>query len=137
MKRLSLKQFSIISLLISTLATLGSLYFSGILKLVPCDLCWYQRILMYPLPLIIIISLIIKDANSKYYLRILSFFGLLISSYQYIIQSLHTKSTFCDITSDCTTIQIEYFGFITLPFMSILSFFINFSMFFLDRKKIT
>lgn len=135
MKQLSLKQFSIISLLISISATLGSLYFSEIVQLVPCNLCWYQRILMYPLPLIIIISMIIKDTNAKYYLRILSFLGVLISSYQYIIQSLHKKSTFCDIANDCTNIQVEYFGFITLPLMSISAFLLIFLCSFFIQKE--
>ncbi|WP_088013375.1 disulfide bond formation protein B [Gottfriedia acidiceleris] len=136
MRKLTSKEFLIISLLISLSATLGSLYYSEIVKLVPCDLCWYQRILMYPIPLITIISMIIKDTNVKYYIRILTFLGILTASYQYIIQNLHQKSAFCNITSDCTTIQVQYFGFITLPFMSILAFSLIFiCSFFIKRDK--
>ncbi|MCU5606883.1 disulfide bond formation protein B [Bacillus cereus] len=134
MKRLSLTQFLNISFLISIIAILGSLYFSEVVKLTPCSLCWYQRILIYPLPIMIIISMIVNDTKIVYYLRIFSFLGIILSTYHYLIQFFHKKSTFCNILSDCTSIDIQYFGFITIPFMSILAFLTIFSSSFLIKK---
>ncbi|MFE6588679.1 disulfide bond formation protein B, partial [Bacillus mobilis] len=57
------------SFLVSLVATIGSLYFSEVKGYVPCSLCWYQRIFMYPIPLLIFISILINDKNIKYYLR--------------------------------------------------------------------
>ncbi|KAA0806277.1 disulfide bond formation protein B, partial [Bacillus sp. AY2-1] len=47
-----------ISFFVSFIATIGSLYFSEIKGFIPCELCWYQRIFMYPIPLLILISII-------------------------------------------------------------------------------
>ncbi|WP_116480683.1 disulfide bond formation protein B, partial [Bacillus wiedmannii] len=53
------------SFLVSLVATIGSLYFSEVKGYVPCSLCWYQIIFMYPIPLLIFISILINDKNKK------------------------------------------------------------------------
>ncbi|MEF7665836.1 disulfide bond formation protein B [Bacillus thuringiensis] len=137
MKKISItrNQFLYFTFCISLFSILGSLYFSEVVGLNPCDLCWYQRIFMYPLPLIIIISMLINDYKVKSYIRGFSLIGLLIGVYQYIIQLSHTKSAFCSIKSDCSTIQVEWFGFITLPLLSVFAFFMIFIFSFLVRKN--
>ncbi|TCW40593.1 disulfide bond formation protein DsbB [Laceyella sacchari] len=122
MKQVSQNIYLILSLSISLVALVGSLYYSEVVGLVPCELCWYQRICMFPLPLIIVISILKEDPNVKYYTGALSLIGLTISLYQYVIQMLHTKSSFCNIASDCSSIQVQYFGFITLPLLSGFAF---------------
>ncbi|PFQ63058.1 disulfide bond formation protein B [Bacillus cereus] len=128
-------QFLYVSFFISFLSIIGSLYFSEILGLKPCDLCWYQRIFMYPIPLIVLVSILTNDDKVKNYIRGFSLVGLLIAMYQYIIQLSHTKSSFCSIKSDCSTIQVEWFGFITLPLLSFFAFSIIFMFSFLINKE--
>ncbi|MGE7868009.1 disulfide bond formation protein B [Bacillus paramycoides] len=125
------------SFLVSLVATLGSLYFSEVLGLTPCKLCWYQRVLMYPLPLMILIAVIKKDINIKYYLRTFSLFGVAIAIYHCVVQQFAIKTAFCSFTtSDCSTIQAKYMGFITIPIMSLCAFLLIFiSSFFIKNES--
>ncbi|TCJ77219.1 UNVERIFIED_ORG: disulfide bond formation protein DsbB [Bacillus cereus] len=123
------------SFLVSLVATIGSLYFSEVKGYVPCSLCWYQRIFMYPIPLLIFISILINDKNIKYYLRYFSLIGIIISSYHNFIQFTQQKSSFCGVTSSCLTIYEKWGGFITIPLMSLTAFIIIFALsFFLNEK---
>ncbi|MGF9879965.1 disulfide bond formation protein B [Bacillus albus] len=123
------------SFLVSLVATIGSLYFSEVKGHVPCSLCWYQRIFMYPIPLLIFISILINDKNIKYYLRFFSLIGIIISSYHNFIQFTQQKSSFCGIVSSCLTIYDKWGGFITIPLMSLTAFIIIFaSSFFINEK---
>src|SRR5579864_5425272 len=69
----------------SLLAMLGSLYFSEIKKFPPCILCWYQRILMYPLVLIIAVGILRKDKNLPHYVLPLSAIGTIIAVYHNLL----------------------------------------------------
>jgi disulfide bond formation protein DsbB len=113
-------------LIISLLAVFSSIYISEILMLPPCDLCWYQRILLFPMPLLIIVSIFKNDLTIKYYLRSLALIGIGIASYHYIIQFVHVESTFCGLESNCSSVQLEFLGFITIPFLSLITFIIIF-----------
>lgn len=124
-----------LSFFISLAATLGSLYFSEIKGLVPCSLCWYQRILMYPLVIIILIAIFKGDKFIKYYIRTFSFIGLGIALYHYIIQTIQVHSVLCDINVDCTNVSIKYLDFITIPLMSVFAFLLLFLFsFFLEKN---
>jgi disulfide bond formation protein DsbB len=112
----------------SFIATLGSLYFSEILQYTPCDLCWYQRIFMYPLVIILGIGVLKKDASSSLYSLILSAIGGCISIYHYSIQKidfLGENSVSCGIVP-CTGEYINWLGFITIPFLALVAFTIIF-----------
>ncbi|AAY60190.1 disulfide bond formation protein B (plasmid) [Bacillus cereus] len=123
------------SFFVSLVATIGSLYFSEVKGYVPCSLCWYQRIFMYPIPFLIFISILINDKNIKYYLRYFSLIGIIISSYHNFIQFTQQKSSFCGVTSSCLTIYDKWGGFITIPLMSLTAFIIIFaSSFFINEK---
>ena len=113
------------------LATLGSLYFSEIMKLPPCVLCWFQRIMLYPLVFIIGTGIIRKDPNMPYYALPLSITGLLIAVYHNLLYYgiIPESITPCSTGISCTTRQIEILGFITIPLLSLLAFtFITISM---------
>lgn len=106
-------------------AVLGSLYFSEIRKDVPCLLCWYQRILMYPLALIFPVAILRKDLKVAYYVLPLSILGMIIASYQYLLQMTTLSEVTpiqCDALGSCSAIQEIFFGFITIPFMSLAAF---------------
>jgi len=109
---------------IALIATAGSLFFSEVLKYIPCDLCWYQRILMYPLVVLLGVASARKDYRMSLYALILSSIGGLISLYHYLIQkvpALHDLGNACGIVP-CNSDYINWFGFITIPFLALIAF---------------
>jgi len=108
-------------------AMLGSLYFSEVMGFIPCDLCWYQRILMYPLVLLLGIAAIRKDGNIAVYALPMSVIGFLLSSYHYMLQKTDwldgSGDKFCSIVP-CNTVYINWMGFITIPFLAGTAFLI-------------
>jgi disulfide bond formation protein DsbB len=109
---------------LSLLAVLGSLYFSNVRGFPPCVLCWYQRIFMYPLVLILGVGILRKDRNVAYYVLPLSIIGLLISLYHNLLyyRIIPESAAPCVSGVSCTTKFIEYFGFVTIPLLSLLGF---------------
>ena len=106
-------------------ATLGSLYFSEVRKLEPCVLCWWQRIFMYPLILILAVGILRKDKNAPLYVLPLSIIGAIVAFYQYLLQFTplaEVNPLVCTSSAPCEEIQIAYFGFITIPLLSFLGF---------------
>lgn len=73
---------------VSVVATLGSLYFSEIKGYEPCELCWYQRILMYPMTVLIGMAVARKDTRMSLYTAVLSGIGMCVSLYHYCLQKL-------------------------------------------------
>ncbi|WP_078381691.1 disulfide oxidoreductase [Sutcliffiella halmapala] len=109
---------------IALVATLGSLYFSEILLYIPCDLCWYQRILMYPLVVLLGIAAVKKDAAIATYVLPLSIIGSSISFYHYLVQKVEfvgQNSFACGIVP-CNGQYINWLGFITIPFLALIGF---------------
>ena len=111
------KYFLHFALTISLLATFGSLYLSNVLGFNPCPLCWYQRIFMYPIPILIIGSLYFKDNNIARYINPLAVIGLLFSIYHYVVQFSANVACVGD-SLDCSIRYIFELGFITIPFMA-------------------
>jgi disulfide bond formation protein DsbB len=117
---------------VSLAAMLGSLYFSNVRQFPPCVLCWYQRICMYPLVVILAVGILKKDKNLAYYVLPLSLAGLGISFYHNLLyyKILPESLSPCVAGISCTTKFIEYFGFVTIPFLSFAAFLIiNIAMF--------
>lgn len=108
----------------SFVAMLGSLYFSEIMKLPPCVLCWYQRILMYPLVAILAVGILERNKRIYRYVLPLSITGLIIAVYHNLLyyKILPESIQPCTAGISCTTRQIEWFGFITIPLMSLTAF---------------
>jgi len=105
-------------------AMVGSLYFSQILQYPPCVLCWYQRIAMYPIVLIIPVGIFLKDKHLPYYVLPLSIIGVLIAAYHNLLywNIIPEAITPCMAGVSCTTQYIEWFGFVTIPFLSFMAF---------------
>tara|TARA_X000000368_G_scaffold197694_1_gene156060 strand:- start:10 stop:528 length:519 start_codon:yes stop_codon:yes gene_type:complete len=103
-------------------ATLGSLYFSEIRNFVPCDYCWYQRIAMYPLAIILLIATIRRDKNIIPYALTLSLSGMVLSVYHYQLQLFPEQSSSCGLDASCTYRWVEVFGFVTIPLLALTSF---------------
>lgn len=135
-----LRKYALILAFIQALvATLGSLYYSEILGLIPCLLCWWQRIIMYPSALILFIAALRNDKNIAIYILPLSLIGGLIALYHYLLQ-ITPLSNFnpisCGAWQECSKIDKVYFGFITIPFLSLIAFTnISLLMFILLKRK--
>lgn len=108
----------------SIVATLGSLYFSEVMKFPPCVLCWYQRILMYPLVFILAVGMIRKDKKVYTYVLPLSITGLCIALYHNLLyyQIIPESLAPCVTGVSCTTKFIQWFGFVTIPLLSLIAF---------------
>lgn len=109
---------------LSLIATFGSLYFSDIKGFIPCTLCWYQRIFMYPIVLIAGSALFQKNEKTALTTAIFSVIGGLISLYHYGIQKLsflQDSAPSCG-TVPCTGQYINHLGFITIPFLALIAF---------------
>lgn len=91
------KSFFLLLFFLSFFGTMASLFYSEIMHFKPCVLCWYQRIFLYPIPIILLIGLLKKDLNSIFYVVFLSSIGLIIAFYHYIIQLTQSKSVVCEI----------------------------------------
>lgn len=113
------------------LATTGSLFYSEVMGYIPCELCWYQRVLMYPLVIIYGAALFKKDAKMSFAGLFLSGIGMLVSTYHYLVQKV---SAFQELGGSCTggvpcnAIYVNYFGFITIPFMAGIAFMVIFTV---------
>jgi disulfide bond formation protein DsbB len=110
--------------LLATIATLGSLFFSEVMEIQPCALCWYQRIFMYPLVVIFLAGLFPLDRNVVAYALPIAVIGWGISVYHYLLYSGYIPETLqpCSQGVSCTEIKLELMGLITIPMLSILSF---------------
>lgn len=111
--------------IIAVVAMLGSLFYSEIAGYVPCKLCWYQRILMYPLTLLFGIALWRKDANMRLYGLVLSGLGGIIALYHFLLQHGITPSIGCNAVGysvDCSKLFILDYGYLTIPLMALTAF---------------
>ncbi|MCP3033248.1 disulfide bond formation protein B [Halobacillus sp. A1] len=112
----------------SLAAMLGSLFFSEVLGYEPCELCWYQRILMYPLVVIYGVSLIKKNVTSALSGLILSGIGACFSIYHYSLQKVpafQSAGNSCGAVP-CNAEYLNLLGFITIPFLAGTAFIIIF-----------
>ncbi len=109
--------------LVATVAMLGSLYFSESADFTPCKLCWFQRIAMYPLALLLLIAAVRRDHGIRLYAIPLAAVGAIISTYHYIIEwNPSLGSGTCEITAPCTVPWFRQFGFISLSLMALCGF---------------
>jgi disulfide bond formation protein DsbB len=112
-----------LAFLVAATATLGSLYFSEVADYVPCQLCWYQRILMYPLAVLLLVAAIRDDRSVRWYVGPLAAIGAVISAYHYLIEwrpSLEGGA--CGVGPSCADIWFREFGFVTLAAMALIGF---------------
>ncbi|ASA96718.1 MULTISPECIES: disulfide oxidoreductase [Anoxybacillus] len=109
---------------VALVATLGSLYFSEVLKFIPCELCWYQRIFMYPQVFLLGMAFVRKQFIIARYTLMLSIIGGTISLYHYFIQKVpffRNTAPSCSIVP-CTGDYLNWLGFITIPLLALIAF---------------
>ena len=114
----------------------GSLYFGEVLGLAPCVLCWYQRIAMYPLVLIIGVGIMKKDRHFYDYAIPLSVIGGAIAFYQNLLyyNVIQERLAPCTFGISCTTKYIQLLGFIDIPLLSLFSFILITAVLLIHKK---
>ena len=108
---------------VATVALTGSLYFSEGAHFLPCKLCWYQRIAMYPLAPILAVAAWRRDRQVWWYALPVTLIGAAISTYHVLLERFPSLETgACDPTNPCSLIWVERFGYLTIPTMALSGF---------------
>ncbi len=126
-----------INFLMVLAGTFGSLYFSEVMKYAPCTLCWYQRICLYPLVFILGVALWTEDSTYRKYALPLALTGLGIAIYHNLLYFgvISEELTLCTQGVSCSSKQLEVFGFLTIPLLSLAGFALNTVLIVFDRRS--
>lgn len=110
--------------LVAIVATAGSLYYSEVRQFVPCTFCWYQRIFMYPLVLLLGVATFTKDEGVIKYALPLAVIGGLFAGYHVLDQNVpgFGAPELCSAGVPCGVKYVNYFGFISIPVMALTAF---------------
>lgn len=110
--------------LLASASTLGSLFFSEIMELPPCSLCWYQRIFMFSLPLVLLSGLVPYDRRASRYALPLALAGAAVALWHTLLYVgvLPEAAAPCTRGVSCTEQTFELFDSISIPLLSLLSF---------------
>ena len=108
---------------VAIVSMLGSLYYSEVADFPPCRLCWFQRIAMYPLAVILPIAAWRRDPDVRWYAVPLAVAGGLVSVYHVLVERYPSlESGSCDPTNPCSIIWVERLGYLTIPTMALSGF---------------
>ena len=123
--------------LLATVSTLGSLFFSYVMGFAPCVLCWYQRIFLFPLVIVLAFGLFPFDKNVIKFALPLAIAGWLTALYHNLLYSGIIPESIqpCSRGVSCTEKYIDLFGFLTIPMLSLLSFTTIIIMLFILRRR--
>jgi disulfide bond formation protein DsbB len=114
-----------LAFVVSASATAGSLFYSEIANYIPCELCWFQRICMYPLSILTLLMALANDHRAARYLLPLPVVGAGISIYQMLIERgviQQTQACAVSAPGGCATKWIEEFGYLTIPTLTLTAF---------------
>lgn len=114
-----------LAFLVSAVATGGSLFFSQIAHFVPCELCWFQRICMYPLSIVTLLAALFNDHRAARYLLPLPLVGAGISVYHLLVENgvvRQAQACLVSAPGGCATKWINEFGYMTIPTLALTSF---------------
>ncbi len=109
---------------VAVVTMLGSLYYSEIAGFLPCELCWYQRILMYPLSAILVIGALRRDRGVVWYAAPFVAVGAPLALYHWLVERVPSfaESTSCSVLVPCAIPYFEELGYLTLAFMDMSAF---------------
>jgi disulfide bond formation protein DsbB len=111
--------------LVAALATGGSLFFSEIAHYAPCELCWYERICMYPLAIVLLLLALANDHRAARYLLPLPIVGAGLAAYHVLIERgvvSQTKECVLSAPGGCATKWIDELGYVTIPVLTLTAF---------------
>jgi len=123
--------------IVATVATLASLFFSEVMDVPVCSLCWYQRIAMYPLVLILALGLFPYEPKVVRFAAALAAVGWLIALFHVLVVAgvVPERVQPCVQGIPCSETHIALFGFLNIPVLSLLTFSLIVAMLFLSRRK--
>ena len=110
--------------LVALTATLGSLYFSEVRHFVPCALCWFQRVFMYPLVVVLGVASFRGDRGVVKYALPLAVLGALTAAYHVLEQNVpgFAAPPMCQVGVACSAKYINWLGFISIPVLALTAF---------------
>ena len=110
--------------LVTSVSVLGSLFFSYVMEFPPCVLCWYQRIFLFPLVIILAVGLFPYDKKVVKFSLPLAIAGWLTAAYHNLLYAGIIPESIqpCTQGVSCTEEYIDLFGFMSIPMLSLLSF---------------
>jgi disulfide bond formation protein DsbB len=110
--------------LVAAVATAGSLFFSYVMGFAPCVLCWYQRIFLFPLVVILAVGLFPADRRVVRYALPLTAIGWLVAAYHNLVYAGVVPESLqpCARGVSCTEEYIQLFGVLSIPMLSLLAF---------------
>jgi disulfide bond formation protein DsbB len=113
-----------LAFVVALVSTIGSLWLSEGAHFTPCRLCWYQRIAMYPLSVILGIAAVRRDVRVRIYALPVVLIGASISIWHVLIERFPSleSATSCDPVNPCSLIWIKRFGYLTIPTMALSAF---------------
>ncbi len=116
--------FLFICWVLASVSTIGSLFFSEVMEFPPCVLCWYQRIAMYPLVLIFLVGAFQPAKYTVKFAIPLVVSGWIVALYHNLLHYgiVPESASPCLEGVSCSTIYLDWFGFMTIPLLSFLSF---------------
>ena len=122
--------------LIASTATMGSLFFSEVMGFIPCNMCWYQRIFIYPLVFIFLTALLYPDDKVFKYAITIVVVGLLFSIYHNLLMFdiIPESAVPCTSGVPCSTEYINWFGFINIPLLSLIAYLMLFFLLIFANK---
>ncbi|MEO8476502.1 MAG: disulfide bond formation protein B [Actinomycetota bacterium] len=106
--------------LVALTATLGSLYYSEVAHFLPCKLCWFQRIGIYPLAVVLLIAALRRDRAIRFYAIPVAAISAAISTYHYQLERFPNQaSPSCSVEAPCTVVWVWRFHYISIPMMAL------------------
>jgi disulfide bond formation protein DsbB len=122
------------ALVVAVVGTTGSLYYSLWAGYVPCELCWYQRILMYPLVVVLGVGLLRRDRGVRWTALPFVVLGTGVSTYHWLVERVPSiaGTTSCSAEASCAVPYFERLGFVTLAWMSLSGFLVIGALLVLD-----
>ena len=108
-----------LGMIVAAVTMAGSLYYSLGAHFTPCELCWYQRICVYPLSIVLLIAAVRRDFGVWRYGLPPALVGIVIAAYHTQLQAFPSQATFCSLTNPCTIRYVWQFGFVSLPLMDL------------------
>lgn len=123
--------------LVAAMSTLGALFLGEVMGFAPCVLCWYQRIFMFPLVFVLAVGLFPFDPRVTRYAMPLAIVGWLIAAWHVLLTAgiIPESATPCTQGVPCGLVQVEWFGFVTIPLLSLASFTVISTLLFITHKS--
>ncbi|OGA07281.1 MAG: disulfide bond formation protein [Betaproteobacteria bacterium RIFCSPHIGHO2_12_FULL_69_13] len=111
--------------LVAAVATASALFIGEVMMMVPCQLCWYQRIFMFPLTIVLGMACFSDDRRGAVYALPLALGGLLMAAYHtLLVAGLIPKSWIpCSAGVSCADQKLEILNGIQIPWLSLVAFF--------------